>query len=153
MSMLYIFYPNKNIHINKSQLKPGAIYIEYKDEGGYVGKEIENLYKKRKYAWLYLKVIDFLDKLADEDDLSEYFDLERLNGIGDGITEMRIPKTDRRGVFRIYYCDSELKREDGASILLEAEYKDSEPVKISSAKSRKREYLEEIKKERKSGKN
>lgn len=150
--MLYIFYPNKNIHINKSQLKPGAIYIEYKDEGGYVSNEIDNLFKKRKYNWLYLKVVDFLDKLADEDDLSAYFNQDLLKGIGDGLIEMRIPKTDKKGVFRIYYCNSELKRECGASVLLEAEYKHGDPMKIESARKRKSEYLEKIKKEKKNEK-
>lgn len=53
--MLYIFYPKENIHINKSQLEKDMPYIEYKDEGGYVSNEIDNLFKKRKYNWLYLK--------------------------------------------------------------------------------------------------
>lgn len=151
--MLYIFYPNKNIHINKELATKDNPYIEYKDEGGYVGNEIAFLYKKRKFTWLYLKVVDFLDKLSVEDDLTDYFKLELLSGLGDGLNEMRIPKTDRRGVFRIYYCDSELERENGASILLDAEYKDGEPKKIETGRARRREYLEEIKKERKNGKN
>ena len=101
--MFYIFYPKENIHINKSQLEKDMTYIEYKDEGGYVSIEINNLFKKRKNNWLYLKVVDFLDKLAEEDDLSAYFNLELLKAIGDGLIEMRIPKTDKKGVFRIYY--------------------------------------------------
>ncbi len=151
--MLYIFYPKENIHINKSQLEKGMLYIEYKDEGGYVSTEIENLYKKRKNNWLYLKVVDFLDKLADEDDLSAYFNLQLLESIGDGLIEMRIPKTDKRGVFRIYYCNSELDRDCGASVLLEAEYKHGDPMKIESARKRKKEYVEKTKKEKKNGKN
>lgn len=150
--MLYIFYPKENIHINKSQLKKDMVYIEYKDEGGYVSTEIDNLYKKRKNNWLYLKVVDFLDKLADEEDLSAYFNLRLLEAIGDGLIEMRIPKTDKRGVFRIYYCNSALKRECGVSVLLEAEYKHNDPMKIESARKRKSEYLEKIKKEKKNGK-
>ena len=149
--MLYIFYPNKKIHKSKKQLRPDETYIEYKDEGGFVGNEIEKLSKKRKLFWLYLKVVDFLDKLSDEEDLETYFKLELLRGIGDGIIEMRIPKTDKRGVFRIYYCNSELKIENNASILLEAEYKDEDPKKIELAKSKKSEYLEEIKRRRKNG--
>ena len=150
--MLYIFYPKENVHINKSQLEKDMPYIEYKDEGGYVSTEINNLLKKRKYNWLYLKVVDFLDKLAEDDDLSAYFNLELLKAIGDGLIEMRIPKTDKKGVFRIYYCNSELKRECGASVLLEAEYKHGDPMKIESARKRKSEYLEKIKKEKKNGK-
>ena len=92
-----------------------------------------------------------MDKLSDEEDLETYFKLELLKGIGDGIIEMRIPKTDKRGVFRIYYCNSELKIENNASILLEAEYKDEDPKKIELAKSKKSEYLEEIKRRRKNG--
>ncbi len=151
--MLYIFYPKENVHINKSQLEKDMPYIEYKDEGGYVSTEINNLLKKRKYNWLYLKVVDFLDKLAEDDDLSAYFNLELLKAIGDGLIEMRIPKTDKKGVFRIYYCNSELKRECGASVLLEAEYKHGDPMKIGAARKRKSEYLEKIKKERKNEKN
>ena len=102
--MLYIFHPKKNVHIKKSQLPKGMTYIEYKDEGGYVSSEIGFLYKKRKYNWIYLKVVDFLDKLAEEEDLSDYFKLELLYNLGDGLIEMRIPKTNKKGVFRIYYC-------------------------------------------------
>lgn len=151
--MFYIFYPNTNIHKNKSQLKEGDIYIEYKDEGGYVGNEILSLSKKRKFFWIYAKVVDFLDKLANEDDLSAYFDTEKLKYLGDSIIEMRIPKTDKKGVFRIYYCDSELKSECGASILLDAEFKTGEPRKIESAKSKQKQYTETIKRRIKNGEN
>ena len=146
--MFYIFYPKTNIHKNRFQLKEGEFYIEYKDEGGYVGAEISILAKKKKFFWIYAKVVDFLDKLANEDDLSVYFETEKLKNIGDNIIEMRIPKTDRRGVFRIYYCNSELKNEHGVSVLLEAEFKTGSPRKIENAKSRQREYSEAIKREK-----
>lgn len=149
--MLYIFYPGTDIHKNKSQLKNGDVYIEYKDEGGYVGNEILTLSKKRKFFWIYAKVVDFLDKLAEEEDLSAYFDIGSLKGIGDSIVEMRIPKTDKKGVFRIYYCNSMLKSEYGASILLEAEFKTGKPHKIESAKTRQKEYTEKAKRRKKNG--
>jgi len=151
--MLYVFYPKENIHINESQLIKDMQYIEYKDEGGYVSAEINALYKKKKYRWLYLKVVDFLDKIAEEDDLSSYFSLDLLEGIGDGLIEMRIPKADKRGVFRINYCNSELVRERDVLVLLEAEYKHGDPMKIESARKRKREYIAKTKKEKKNGKN
>ena len=151
--MFYIFYPSTNIHKNKNQLKNGEKYTEYKDEDGYVGKEISTLSKKKKYFWIYAKVVDFLDKLADEDDLSKYFETGKLEGIGDNIIEMRIPKTDSKGVFRIYYCNSELKSETGVSILLEAEFKKGEAQKIESAKKRQKEYHESIMRRKKNGEN
>lgn len=150
--MFYIFYPRTNIHKNKLQLKEGEIYVEYKDEGGYVGAEISILAKKKRFFWIYAKVVDFLDKLSIEDNLSTYFETEKLKSIGDNVIEMRIPKTDRRGVFRIYYCNSELKKEYGVSVLLEAEFKTGIPCKIKSAKLRQSEYSESIKRRRKNEK-
>lgn len=149
--MHYIFYPKTTIHKNKSELKNGESYIEYKDEGGYVGNEISDLLKKNKTRWVYLRVVDLLDKLALEENegLKHYFSNEILKNIRNGITEIRVPKQDKKGVFRIYYCSSELQCEKGASILLESEYKEGDAKKIQTAIDRRTEYKATVERRKK----
>ncbi len=102
-------------------------------------KWIEKL-KKKKYRWLYSLVMETLKDVEENcTDLSEHEKLERVERLShrkEPIYEFRIPKTDRRGVARLYFgyvpgkpeqieiLTAEIKRNNGQaseSRLVEAE--------------------------------
>ena len=118
---------------------------EPKDEIGDVGKELEDLSKRRPD--LYLRVKSFLLMLKRVLDLTPYLQnsqIYRFPKEYDGLYEMRIPKQARGGVFRIYFCMS--LRELNTLILLCAELKHKkEPMKLATAFSKLKQYRELVK--------
>lgn len=135
--MEFKFFPNINT-FNPEEMEP-------KDEMGDVGKEIEDLSKRR--LDLYLRVKSFLRTLKNVLDITPYLQNKQIYRFPkeyDGLYEMRIPKQARGGVFRIYFCMSlhELK----TLILLCAELKHKkEPMKLDTAFSKLKQYRELVK--------
>jgi hypothetical protein len=63
---------------------------------------------------------------------------DQIGQLGDGLYEMRIPKSKRGGVVRIYFCYSESNRQE--LILLDSELKhETAPSKLKIARKRLRE--------------
>ena len=118
---------------------------EFKDAAGDVGKEIEDLSKRRPD--LYLRVKSFLLNLLAVTDLLPYLkngQIYKFPADKDGIYEMRIPKQARGGVFRIYFCRS--INDLQMLILLCAELKHKkEPMKISNAIEKMKQYKDLVK--------
>lgn len=126
--MIFLFYPDPT---ECSQSVP------LEKPTGPVRKEIISLTPKHKD--LYLLVKDYLNKLLAMTDLSQEYQREVLFDLGGGLHEMRIPKTRRGGVFRIYFCYA--TDNPGILVLLDAELKhQKEPKKISSAQGKMEDY-------------
>lgn len=119
---------------------------EFKDAAGDVGKEIEDLSKRRPD--LYLRVRSFLLNILMVTDLLPYLkngQIYKFPADKDGLYEMRIPKQAHGGVFRIYFCQS--MTEFQMLILLCAELKHKkEPMKLSNAIDKMKQYRELVKK-------
>jgi hypothetical protein len=130
VSMEFLFYPDPVI-IKSSQ------EVLTSRPAGAVRKEIDDLSKKHKD--LYTLVKDFLEKLLKSSDLSVYYRIEWLYDLGDGLHEMRIPKTRRGGVFRIYFGYA--RNRPDVLVLFDAELKHKpEPDRISSARKKLQDY-------------
>ena len=93
---------------------------------------------------LMLLVEAFLKKLAPIKDLAELQKSEEIFPVGEGLWEMRIPKTRKGGVVRIYFCYKPDCPE--TLVLLEAELKhDKAGSGIPSARQRQTQYYEKLK--------
>jgi|SRR5690554_643596 len=120
---------------------------EAKDEGGDVGKEIKGLSKYRQD--LYLRVKSFLKALKKVTDIAPYLQNKQIFKFPqkyDGLYEMRIPKQEKGGVFRIYFCFP--KTDLQTLILLCAELKQkTKPMKLDNALIKLKQYREDENKE------
>lgn len=116
-----------------------------KDETGDVGKEINDLSRRRPD--LYLRVKSFLKVLSAVMDLSPFLLNEQIYKFPreyGGLYEMRIPKQAKGGVFRIYFCMA--INEISTLILLCAEMKHKkEPMKLATAFTKLKQYRELVK--------
>lgn len=144
--MKYIFYPQENTY----ESIENQIEKKYLNAGGYVGEFFNSLAKKRKTRWVYTKIVAFLNKLADEDDLTNYYKIKTLYCLGNSLYEMRIPKVDSKGVSRIYYCYSRIEEQSNTLVLLEGELKKTKKgQKIDVARKYLNQYRETLDKEKK----
>jgi hypothetical protein len=120
---------------------------EAKDEVGDVGKEIKDLYRHR--SDLYLRVKSFLKALKKVTDIAPYLQNKQIFKFPqkyDGLYEMRIPKQEKGGVFRIYFCFP--KTDLQTLILLCAELKQkTKPMKLDNALIKLKQYREDENKE------
>ena len=107
---------------------------------GAVARELERLEEKHKD--LALKVWDFLKRtIGSADELQVYYNDGHLFNLTGGLHEMRIPKTRKGGVFRIYFCFKDFKESSGVLVLLDAELKHKrEAMRINSAREKLRQY-------------
>ena len=88
-----------------------------------------------------LKVETFLLTVKALTDLQDLLKSGQIAALGDSLYEMRIPKTLKGGVVRIYFCHA--SENPQILFLLEAEFKhDKEAQKIPSARKRLTEYQE-----------
>jgi len=91
-----------------------------------------------KHKELMLLVETFLDTVRRNGSLDLMLKSEQIGQLGDGLYEMRIPKSKRGGVVRIYFCYSESNRQE--LILLDSELKhETAPSKLKIARKRLRE--------------
>ena len=72
------------------------------DSEGDVTTFIRKGLSKRKD--LRLKVETFLDHIKNTNSLDFFERSEQISNLSGGLYEMRIPKQDRKGVVRIYFC-------------------------------------------------
>ena len=135
--MEFIFFPDPQSFDPQKE--------EFTDEAGDVGKELEDLSKRRPD--LYLRVKSFLKALLKVDDIAPYLRNEQIYKFPkeyEGLYEMRIPKQAHGGVFRIYFCKSLNKL--NALILLCAELKHkAKPMKLKTAMEKLKHYKELVK--------
>ena len=118
---------------------------EPKDEIGDVGKEIRILSKRRPD--LYLRVKSFLKSLKKIVDISVYIRSKQIYKFPkeyDGLYEMRIPKQAQGGVFRIYFCISEMDFQMLMLLCAELKHK-TESMKLDLAFSKMKFYKELVK--------
>lgn len=93
----------------------------------------------KKRQDLMLKVETFLRRVRGLTDLEPLLKSEEIWALGDGLWEMRIPKTASGGVVRIYFCKDQAKPAN--LILLDAELKHKKaPARRDTAHKRMNEY-------------
>lgn len=93
---------------------------------------------KKRYD-LMLRVETFLKKVRTLAELSALEFSGEVEALGDGLFEMKIPKTASGGVVRLYFCYAE--KQADTLILLEAELKHAKrPKQINNARHRRTEY-------------
>lgn len=98
----------------------------------------------KKRPELMLRVETFLARLKQLKSLVPLEQTEDIAPLGGGLLEMRIPKTLRGGVVRIYFCYA--AGDEQTIILLEAELKNERaPNKVDVARKRMRFYQEHTK--------
>ncbi|MBD5412077.1 MAG: hypothetical protein HDR51_04925 [Treponema sp.] len=127
--MNFLFYPDT---------EEFAQNIPYEEAEGVVGKEIKKLKKQHKN--IYLRVKSFLNKICEVNNLNEFYERETIRDLGGGLNEIRIPKQNKGGVFRIYFCKS--KNNDNLLILLDAEFKHKKKgERIEIARKKQKTYM------------
>lgn len=102
---------------------------------------VQNRLRKdlKKRHDLMLRVETFLKKVRTLAELSALENSGEVEALGDGLFEMKIPKTASGGVVRLYFCYAE--SDAGTIVLLEFELKhNKEAMRISEARRRRNEY-------------
>lgn len=93
-----------------------------------------------KYRELQVLVESFLGRVMEVSDLQPFFDSKQIAPLGADLFEMRIPKTRRGGVVRIYFCRHPGNKRE--LILLDAELKhEKAPARTATATSKKECFM------------
>ncbi len=106
-------------------------------------QKVLNTKKKRRY---FLLVNEFLKKLSECDSIDPYVKCQMILPLKKGLYEMRIPKTRKEGVVRIYFQFHPYLKT--TLVLLDAEFKkEKEPSRLDCALGRMKQYNEYAKRE------
>jgi putative component of toxin-antitoxin plasmid stabilization module len=117
-------------------------YTDHQDDSA-VWRTLKSALKKHPDVLLRVEV--FLKKVQELESLDAHEKSGEIAPLGESLHEMRIPKTRKGGVARVYFAYA---NEPNTIVILDAEFKhERHPIKTESARRRLKAYrAQELKK-------